>query len=92
IYGPTSPMDFGYGHNENIFLGECSGSDSAPCGRPCPWAYDYVEGGKGGYQDWDCFDRVCLDGVNVDMVIQAVNRLEVRKRSKEVIDWVPRRG
>lgn len=90
IYGPTSPVDFGYTHNENIFTGYCSKELSAPCGRPCTWHYDYVSSIEGGYKDWDCDDRWCIKGVGAKEVLE---RIEILKsRLKQGIDWTPKRG
>lgn len=89
IYGPTSPADFGYAHNENVFLGVCSQSPKVPCGRPAPWFYDYVAKEGGGYKDWECPNRTCMDRVSVKVILDAVERLKARLGS---ISWVPERG
>lgn len=90
LYGPTSPADFGYEHNENIFTGECSQEHSAPCGRPCPWNFDYIKDKEGKKRDWECPDRVCLKSIKFNQVFASVERLE--QRIKTGISWAPSRG
>lgn len=90
FYGPTSPVDFGYAHNENIFSGVCSQDDKAPCGRPAPWHYDYVSDGKGGYEDWTCPNKTCMNVIDSDFVKMRVIALEARIECG--IDFTPRRA
>lgn len=90
VFGPTSPHDFGYAHNENVFNRLCSQEKCAPCGRPALWFYDYVAKDGGGYKDWDCPNRVCLNDVTLRDIQEACARLIVRK--SEGIDWIPKRG
>ena len=91
VFGPTSPMDFGYGHNENIFMGSCSQDEGgAPCGRPATWFYDYLPKEGGGVRDWECPNRTCIDGVTSSMIMTAVEKLQ--SRIVKGIDWTPRGG
>jgi ADP-heptose:LPS heptosyltransferase len=91
VFGPTSPLDFGYGHNENVFTGMCSQDKcGAPCGRPATWFYDYLPKEGGGVRDWECPNRTCIDEVTSSMIMSAVEKLQTR--IVKGIDWTPRGG
>lgn len=69
VWTSTSPADFGYDRNRNIYTNcPCS-----PCGRPERWNYDYeYPNGKRSECGWVCKDKKCETIIGVDDILEQI--------------------
>ena len=74
----TSPEDFGYPFNSNIFHPEVAFCQYN-CGRPMRWLYDYQFSNKDYWNSrsevgWICPNKICERAITVDEVVSAVEK------------------
>jgi len=74
----TSPEDFGYPFNSNIFHPEVAFCQYK-CGRPVRWLYDYEFSNRDHWNSrsevgWVCPNKICERAITVDEVVSAVDK------------------
>lgn len=88
LFCGTSPEDFGYPFNSNIWHPEIAYCQTK-CGRPTRWLYDYTYKDKNNWNSrdeagWVCPSKICEQSITVDEVIEAAKKELLLGKSR---DW-----
>ena len=74
----TSPEEFGYPYNVNIFHPEIAGCQTK-CARPMRWLYDYDYKDRSNWNSrsevgWVCPSKLCERAITVEEIVKAAKR------------------